>query len=286
MKLFLAFFLCSQAFAHYVQVGDSYSKFDYKDVYRSESNQHLDNLIENTVLINSRRRGGVSRGTGFYIGKHGGNHVFVTNAHVMSESECSEADVSFLVNGMVRRTARCEKVLFSRFVKEKSDITVFTVKESMVSDMLGRGLEIDWDFKVEPGVKVAQAGFGLKTGSFHTSRLAELRLKRFNMEVSFDSDCVISSKKDTLYFLENLNAEGVFSTGCDMASGDSGSALMDRESGKVLGLVFATSDNKFWTSSEIFWQIIGSDNKRLWQNGSYAISLASLKEFFLEHGVQ
>ncbi|MCO4755085.1 MAG: trypsin-like peptidase domain-containing protein [Bacteriovoracaceae bacterium] len=280
----LAFSFSLNAVAHYVQVGDSYSKQNYKYVYGQEA--VIDNLIDNTVLINSKRDSGVNRGTGFYIGKQNGKHLFVTNAHVMNKNECAGASISFLNHNFRRSKGLCKEVIFSHYTKENSDITVFSVDDYYADMMRGSGLTIDWDFTPVAGMMLAFAGFGLKQAPRGRASNVERGLRNFTMLTSFDADCVVATESTMLYHLSSVSTKHVFGTGCDAASGDSGSAVIDRASGEVVGLLFGSTNNYSWMPSSNFWNLVGTDSPQLWSYGSFAISLTKLKEVFKSYGIK
>jgi hypothetical protein len=270
---------------NYVQVGDTYSKVPYKKLYKKSDNIHLDKLIENTVLINIKVSSGHTRGTGFYIGKHFSKHLFLTNAHVMNKKECKDAKIKFLKRDTKLGRAECENVLLSLFKKELSDLTLFSVKEEQLNGFLGKGLELDFDYSVNSGDLLIQHGFGIK--SLRADSRAQSKLLKFSPQVAMDSDCAIAGPNGLLADFVDQKIKFNIALGCDMTSGDSGSAIMNRSTGKVIGLLWGAGKNpkkKDRISSEELWSsIFGSRDARIWVNMSYAISLKemlpNLKEF-------
>lgn len=281
--ILISLILCSSAYAiekNHVQVGDVYSKIPYKEVYKKSNLLHLDRLIENTVLINVQASSGVARGTGFYIGKHYNKHLFLTNAHVMKQKECKGARISYLNNKDKIGKAKCEKVLLSLFKKELSDLTLFSIEEDQISDFLGEGLEIDFDYSVRSGELLYQHGFGIK--SLHGVRDAQRKLREFSPNVAMDSDCAVAGPSGVVAAFVDQKIDYNIALGCDMTSGDSGSAIMSRESGKVIGLLWGAGKNprrrNRISSDELWDSIIGSRDPRVWENMSYAISLKEMLE--------
>ena len=187
----------------YVQVG-FYNKIPHKDVYKQTENHHLDTLILNTVMIINESGKDLARGTGFYIGKHGEQHVFVTNAHVMGANECDGSKITFLDENLGKHTTSCHSILFSKFKEEQLDITVFTVAESELNLMGGKGLKIDFDYSPQTGDKLAQAGFGIKGRITRPRHSGQNPLKRYKMNLNFDDDCVVASVSDTLFLISNI----------------------------------------------------------------------------------
>ncbi len=270
-------------FAFHAQIG-SYNKVPHYKVYQQTPNPHLDTLILNTVMIINESGRSPSRGTGFYIGKHNDNHIFVTNAHVMGRKDCHKSKVTFLTDSLTERRVDCEKILFSKFKNDKLDITVFTIKARNLSSMAGVGLDVNWNFKPVPAMKLAQAGFGIKR--LRRGRTGKNQITEYKMNLNFDSDCVVVSEKDKLYNLSNMKTSFTFFTGCDVVGGDSGSAVIDRESGEVVGLAWGSGDTKGSLSSEALWgELIGTKDPKLLSYSSFAISMKSVKKYFKEIGV-
>ena len=269
----------------YVQVGDVYSKTPFKEVYKKLNNSKIDKLIENTILINVKASSGYSRGTGFYIGKHFSKHLFLTNAHVMDKKECKGARIAFLKGDLKIGRGDCGSVLISLFKNELSDLTLFSVKDDQLSGFIGKGLEIDFDYKVNSRDLLVQHGFGLK--SLRADSRAQGKLIKFNPRVAMDNDCAIAGPSGVVADFVDQKIKYNMALGCDMTSGDSGSAIMNRESGKVIGLLWgAGKDPKRRdriSSAELWDSVFGSRDPRIWENMSYAISLKEvlpeIKEF-------
>ncbi len=265
------------------QVGSQFQKIDYKRIYKQHS-QQLDSLIENTVLINvNTLNSKVTRGTGFYIGKHKGNHIFITNHHVMSKSQCDKAIISFINKSGTTTKADCDQILLAHSSAEHSDITIFTIPEKQLAGFVGKGLTIDWNFKLESKVKLAIAGFGAKLS--RVGRVDNQRILRsFRMRLNYDSDCVTLNAK--IYYMTPFNVGDTFIIGCDAIGGDSGSAVIERSTGKVVGLLWGASD-KGTVSSKVLWkELIGTSDPRLFSNSSRAILLKRLKPELESIGVQ
>lgn len=273
--------------AHYATIGDHFSKTKYKEFLKNSKNLKHQDIIYNTILINSKRKGGrINRGTGFFIGIHSGRPVFITNEHVMSTKECKDAKISIL-GPKGRKYIKCEKVLFSHGPSNESDITVFTISLKKVEGILGKGLKLDLDYIPQAGEKLMIAGFGLKNPPrLRYGSGLDRTLKKFNMEVSHDEDCVVATPSGRLYYADEIYMQDVFVTGCDLASGDSGAALYSTESRKVIGLIFGSTDSKFQLTSKEFQSLVGVEEyKFLEELGSYAMALNRYKELFKRHGI-
>jgi hypothetical protein len=174
----------------------------------------------------------------------------------------------------VKKT-KCETVLLSMHMNEDSDMTLFTINNKSVENMKGQGLEIDFDFSPKAGQLLASHGFGMKHN--------QGRLTKYSPNATYDKDCAIVSPDDFLAYIENFKIKYTFANGCDTASGDSGSAMIDRETGKVVGLAWGSGNmpkkKKDRISSAILWnELVGTKEIRVWKYMSYAISLTALKD--------
>ena len=263
------------------QIGSEYHKVKYKYVYKQNS-QAFDELIENTILVNVKGHDSkYSRGTGFYIGIHNNKHIFVTNHHVMSNEECAESTITYLNSSGTTSKAYCSEVLLSYFKENNSDITVFSIEAKDLYYFAGKGLGIDWDFELKPKIELATAGFGLKLRRVGR-RDNQYLLRKFDMKLNFDSDCV--TLNDKVYYVTNFNVANSILIGCDAIGGDSGSAVIERASGKVIGLIWGSSAKASISSTDL-WNMIGTSAPELFSNSTRAILLKGLKKDFNALGI-
>ena len=267
-----------------LHIRDTYSRELYKEVYKSTSNPHIKRLIENTVLINTPQKGDLARGTGLYLGKHNSKHLFMTNEHVLSKRfDCEKVQITFLKKGLQQGYANCEEILVAYGKNIKMDMTLFTISDDDAERMLGQGLELDPFSNLTSGTKLVHNGFGVKRPA-SGSRARDLQ-KKYNPKVGKDDDCVIVSPNGTLKTISTKggNVANTFTIGCDISSGDSGSALLDRETGKVIGLIWGAGesldDDDLISSQELHQKIVGSNDERVWKNMGFAISIPKIYSF-------
>lgn len=282
IKIFLLAFISFSSFASTIQIGDEYSKTPWREALNRSDLPFIKDHIENTVLINTPAPRGVGRGTGFYIGLHQGRHLFLTNAHVLASHECRGTTITFLKSNLSQGRATCEKVLVSLFNREESDMTLFSVKASQLRNFAGKGLELDLDFSPRAGQMLMQYGFGIK--SLPRFGNAERAQKAFTGNANIDSDCAIISPNGVLETVPDMAGKLVhdnISIGCDVTGGDSGSAIVDRETGRVVALLWASGINPRARdriqSSDLWANVIGSEDPRIWKNFAFAISMKKLR---------
>lgn len=285
----LIFFLISSFQAlganTFVVVGDHYEKVPFEKYLKENNLPYIKKLIRNTVYVETEERSrGFSRsqeiqvGTAFYLGRHYGRHLFMTNHHNIDSSNCSRAKIEFFTNQKLSKskTARCEEVLLTMGSREGSDLTLFSVKNSDLKKFIGEGLEIDFTFSPVAKSPVIHAGFGNNQKSNRTRRHVDL----FDMNITADQDCVIASRDSRTLRLNEISHN--FATGCDIAKGDSGGAIMDRQTGLVVGLIWAISpDSGNRSTRELHEEIFGENSDYVWKHMSYAISLSRLSETLL-----
>ena len=280
--LFLMFSFAS--YASSIQIGDEYSKTPWREAYQRSDLPFIQEHIQNTVLINTPSGRGVGRGTGFYIGLHQGRHLFLTNAHVLTTHECRDTIITFLKTNLAQGRADCERVLVSRFNREESDMTLFTIKDSQLKDFAGKGLELELDFSPRAGQMLMQHGFGIK--SVPRFRDADQAQREFSGQANIDSDCAVISPSGVLQTVPDMSGKLVhhnISIGCDVTGGDSGSAIVDRETGRVVALLWASGinprDRDRIKSADLWSHVIGSEDRRIWKNFAFAISIKELVPF-------
>lgn len=280
--LIIIFFISFSSLASTIQIGDEYSKTPWREAYQQSGLPFIKDHIENTVLINTPAARGVGRGTGFYIGIHQGRHLFLTNAHVLGSHECRGTTITFLKSNLTPGRASCEKILVSLFKRDESDMTLFSVNENQLKDFAGKGLELDLDFSPRAGQMLMQYGFGIK--SIPRFRDAEQAQRAFTGNANIDSDCAVISPNDVLQTVPDMSGKLVhhnISIGCDVTGGDSGSAIVDRETGRVVALLWASGINPRErdriSSADLWASVIGSEDPRIWKNFAFAISMKKLK---------
>lgn len=75
-----------------------------------------------------------------------------------------------------------------------------------------------------------------------------------------------------------------FANGCDVSHGDSGSAMVDLQTGEVVGLIWTGKIPKSTRvqSSEYLEELIENPNEDIWNELSYAVPAAKIKEVLLK----
>lgn len=248
------------------QIGDEWNK----DPVNSKNIDQFPETFQRAARATAKIRGGA---TGFYIGQFNGHHVMATNHHVLPGSEyCLGKKINFTI---LNKQFECEK-FFGHWTD--IDLALFAIKVTdedaiILKDM---ALEVDFDSSIYARQKLLTLGYGVANNPSRT------------LVGNMDSDCkVFSDEGDfrTLSDPDNLNAESYaawsFAFGCDGSHGDSGSAIVDRETGKVIGILWTGKSPKSTNiqNSSYLESILESGGAEIWTELNYAIPTPKIKEF-------
>jgi hypothetical protein len=253
--------------ANTYQIGDEWGK---KPVNAAD-------LAQTPKLLRAARATAQLGGaTGFYLGRFNGEAVVATNHHV-----CPTLD------SCVGRRAHFPLLGKSLRVKQSLgtwttvDLSLVTVEIRPEDEALFASVASNFDFQspLKAGQRLFTAGFGVAENP--------------NQELvaNQDADCKVFSG-DGVYTLmsdpDELNpgtyAAWSFANGCDVSHGDSGSAMVDRETGKPIGLIWTGKIPKspYVQSSTRISSLVGSDDRLVWTELSYGVPAAKIKEYLTE----
>ncbi len=188
-------------------------------------------LAHSVALITVPR--GLGGSTAFYLGKFDGFSIVATASHVADAmSECVKAkNCEFrFVMSKFKKPAQMEELLGQW---EQIDLALFsvTLDKDLEDELETSAGPMKFASKVERGTPLLTMGFG----SLHNPSI-ELRSNQ-------DEDCLVFSeagKYKLLRFPKDRHA-WVFLHGCDSSPGDSGSPIVDRNTGELLGLITGSS---------------------------------------------
>jgi hypothetical protein len=215
----------------------------------------------------------VGGATGFFLGKFNGQYVVATNYHVYSsDRSCRGANIRFPLLGV---QAQCDQFLGAW---SDVDLALFTVRVASAQD--GEKLEKvgkNFSFRgtLEPGQTLITIGFGV-AGNDQRQLMANQ-----------DSDCYVFSGSGNYRFMADPDRWNPgpyrawsFSLGCDVSHGDSGSAIVDRKTGNVVGIIWTGRIPKSETaqSSTNLKQMFFSQDEAIWQELSYAVPAEKIGE--------
>lgn len=217
----------------------------------------------------------VGGATGFYLGKFNGQHVMATNYHVFpSSSSCGSArSIRFPLLGVM---VSCEQFLGTW---SEIDLALFTVRVASPSDE-AKLSQVAANFRfredIRSGQKLLTVGFGV-AGNPTSLVMANQ-----------DADCYVFSKDGEYRLMGDPDQYNPgdyrawsFAMGCDASHGDSGSAIVDRDSGNVIGLIWTGRIPKSPAvqSSATLTSLFTSQNPAIWEELSYAVPAKKIGEY-------
>lgn len=213
-------------------------------------------------------------GTAFYLGKFNGRHIMATNYHVQRSPRC-QGSARFR---WLDRSFRCRTVYGSW---KEIDLALFSIVVPAEDEatLAGLGKNFAYDAGIYPGQALLTIGFG-KAGNF-----PEQGTLRAHMMAGQDRDCKVFSGVDEFRFLADPD-NGVnysawsFASGCDVSSGDSGSAVVDRGTGELLGVIWNTKNPKPESirSSAYLDRLLAERGPEIWSMLTYAVPAAKIRE--------
>lgn len=219
----------------------------------------------------------IGGGTSFYLGQFNGYHVMATNHHVCPyDIKCLGKVVKFPLLSLNFKVIKffgtwtdIDLALFAIEVNTKQE-------ENMITSVAAN---FSFNGHLHQGQELLTIGFG-KGGNPNRQLMA-----------NEDSDCRILSGYDEFKFLpdpDELNPGDykawTFIHGCDVSHGDSGSAMVDRKTGHVLGIVWTGRIPKsaIAQSSQGINDLVKNNDPALWKELNYAVPASKMKEFFVE----
>jgi hypothetical protein len=171
----------------------------------------------------------VGGATGFILGEFQGVLILATNHHVLPTG-CPSRAIRFTLLSI---NTFCDRWIGSWPEIDLALVTLRLANEGDRAKLTSVAQNFSYETILNAGRSLMMFGFGG----------AENPMRR--MQYTDDSDCKIFSRSGTERELadpDRLNPGSYsawsFALGCDVSHGDSGSAILDRESGRVLGVVW------------------------------------------------
>lgn len=217
----------------------------------------------------------VGGATGFYLGTFNGKHIVATNHHVIPRAPgCQGRKAKFPL--LKKKEFGCVTVLGSW---SDIDLALFEIAVSspedaqMLSEVAG---SFDFQNDVRTGQALLTIGFGVASNPFQ------------QMVANQDADCKVFSKDAEYRHMADpdkvnpgtYNAWS-FANGCDVSHGDSGSAMVDRLTGKVVGIIWTgrvPKNSQVQTSANLD-ALLQSQSEIIWEELSYAVPAKKIGEF-------
>jgi hypothetical protein len=216
-------------------------------------------------------------GTAFYLGKFNGYHIMATNYHVLSSMwQCENRGAYFDV---YEKPFKCLKyfgswsdvdfALFAIEVKPEDEAFLASVAQNMA-----------FHSRLYKGEKLLTIGHGI-AGNPGLALMA-----------GQDSDCVVYSEPNDVRFMadpDDVNPGDYsvwsFANGCDVSHGDSGSAMVDRETGDIVGIIWTgrIPKNPKVQDENYLKQIYQANSEDVWKELSYAAPSSKIYEVLTDY---
>lgn len=215
----------------------------------------------------------VGGATGFFLGVFDGKFVMATNHHVYpSSSSCRNATIRF---PLLNIQAQCEDFLGTW---SEVDLALFTIRINDPSQ--GERLkQVAKNFSFRKNIQLGQQLITIGFGSAGNSQR--------QLMGNQDSDCYAFSDSSSFRQMADPDQWNPgsyrawsFSLGCDVSHGDSGSAIVDRSSGEVVGIIWTgrIPKSERAKSSQNLKQMFFSQDESVWQELSYAVPAEKIGE--------
>jgi hypothetical protein len=274
------------------QIGPVWSKRNVAELYPLSSpdlmKEKAPPAIRRGVL--GAGRIGVPKGiaTGFVLGEKNGEIIGVTSAHVLSTKEdCEDADTHMNFRGYPTQSSyvrtKCKRILVSDV---NYDITLFAleIKDLWKEDpekLRSLLLENARSFSPAPprkGQKLMTFGYGV------VDNLGQTKIMYAQDEdcKTFSRDGEVRLMKDPDTVRPGPNNVWAFAIGCDISHGDSGSAILDYETGDVVGILWTAKvpKNEKVRDEGYLRRIYDESSEDIWTELTYAIPSSKIVEKF------
>ncbi len=219
----------------------------------------------------------VARGTGFYLGQFNGFHLIATNYHVhirlVNEPEDYKViefpflDLSFSFGRTFGAWLEIDLALFAIDVESKWDR----------KELQSVAKNFSFDYPITRNQKLLTVGFGRAKNHYS------------DMVGTWDSDCKVFSGDNEFKIQYGLGMKDAvvgtwaFAVGCDASDGDSGSPIVTRDTGDIIGILWgAAPKTPIVQSSQSLDNMIKENSPAIWKDLNYAVPAVKIKEFLLE----
>lgn len=246
------------------QIGDEWGKKSLDPQRMSEPGSAYARTVQATGFFNSA--------TAFYLGRFAGEHVMATNHHVLpSNSECIGKTVNFTYR---KKKYRCRAMIGSW---PEIDLALFTIEggESANQDLTPFARNFDFTSAVSSNMPLLTVGFGIADNPGR------------QMMVNENKDCRVISGQNEFRLMADPDRYNPaeykawsFSTGCSVSHGDSGSPLVNRTNGAVIGLLWtgAIPKESRVQSSAFLATMQSRGDEDIWTLLTYVVPAIKIKE--------
>ncbi|NBO37823.1 serine protease [bacterium] len=239
------------------QIGDEWGKRPVDVTHLPQQSPAYVRSVGATAFFNSA--------TSFYLGRFGNAHVMATNHHVLeSESGCTGHMVNFVLR---KKKYYCTSMIGSW---PEIDLALFTIDVPAAESDSLKILAGNFDFysSLSEDTPLITAGFGIAGNGNR------------QMMVNENADCRVMSGTDEFHLMADPDkynpadySAWSFATGCSVSHGDSGSAMVNRKTGAVVGLLWtgAIPKEERIQHSNYLRSLQSSKGEEIWTLLTYAV---------------
>lgn len=257
------------------QIGEDWSRIFFKNF---TNDRVLNHVLSATAKVEIPASLGIvpAQGSAFYVGQFNGEYLMMTNHHVISNfSQCRypgpgrvRAKITFATGDHYD----CARIVATF---ENIETTFFTINVPDSKKGLFQNLALKLDFK-----RTYKAGDKLLTAGYGTFDNPRAKLTYENSDT-----CELVSNTSEPHWLSFVNSKSKrtvqawsFSHACEISPGDSGSPIVSRLTGKVIGLNWATETNKPMSlrDSATIQNMIQDQDPFMWRDLSYGVPNLSI----------
>ncbi len=212
-------------------------------------------------------------GTSFYLGEFNGKHIMATNHHVMPEARvCSFGSANFPLLGI---SLKCIEFLGHWSDIDLALFVIQTPTDEQAAELAKVARNFSFDRDVVKGETLVTIGFGKGDNPLR------------QLMANQDSDCRVFSADADYRFMadpDDLNPGDYnawsFANGCDVSHGDSGSAMVDRETGDVMGIIWTGKIPKDpqVQSAKYLEDLYRDNSEGVWKQLSYSVPAKKMAE--------
>ncbi|MEY4630099.1 MAG: Trypsin-like peptidase domain [Pseudomonadota bacterium] len=252
------------------QIGPNWGK----TVVTRESLAKETPAFQRAAKATARVRLGFGGATAFVIGEKNGETIMATNHHVIEDqSTCDGAKISFEMLDI--RDLRCDQVVNTN---TDLDLTIFTLKGVTAAQQaeLRKVAKSFDDNETRKGMELLTIGYGVAGNDGQRNLMSgqDAECK------TFSPDGEVRYMADPDQFNPGPYKTWMFATGCDVSHGDSGSALVDRKTGAVVGILSTGKipKNKVVRDQSFLDRIFADASEEVWQELTYAVPASKIVE--------
>jgi len=222
-------------------------------------------------------------GTGFFVGKYNRQYLIATSAHVLKNIPTCVILPVHAIFTLQNKSYNCHKIIG---VWNEIDLAIFSIREKKSEKFLKNLNPMKFDFNdpYKHGSALMTMGYGTYRNTEGDLTLKESRdCMIYSPSGEFGRITQSDQNRDQKVTTKEMT---VFATGCDISAGDSGSALINRQTQKVVGMVWTTTSpkpDKILTDTYLDSLISGQqDSNDVWKYFSYGVSAPTIKKRLID----